>query len=42
MLAAANAAALATAEGHLQRVLGSRSWRMTAPLRAVLLRLNRG
>lgn len=39
--AAASAAALATAEGHLRTVLGSRSWRFTAPLRAMLHRLQR-
>lgn len=39
---AASQAALATAEGDLRRVLGSRSWRLTAPLRAVLRRLSRG
>ncbi|TDH64140.1 methyltransferase domain-containing protein [Dankookia rubra] len=35
-------AALATAESHLRRVLGSRSWQLTAPLRAVLQRVHRG
>ncbi|MFC7474910.1 methyltransferase domain-containing protein [Dankookia sp. GCM10030260] len=39
--AAAGAAALAQAEGHLRRVLGSRSWQLTAPLRAVLTLLHR-
>lgn len=39
--AAAEAAARASAEGHLRTVLASRSWRVTAPLRAALRRLRR-
>ncbi|MCB4820998.1 methyltransferase domain-containing protein [Roseicella aerolata] len=36
---AASATALEVAEGHLRNVLGSRSWRITAPLRAVITRM---
>ncbi|MDO9708318.1 methyltransferase domain-containing protein [Paracraurococcus lichenis] len=39
--AAAQAAARAAEEAHVQRILASRSWRITAPLRAVLTRLGR-